>query len=972
MEENKLTEKLKEAKSILGDKAALIIAKDLGIEKFDELGLKGCCPFHHEDSPSFIWNPKNNSYHCFGSCSNLNYGIIDHYTQFNKLTFISACKKLFKETGVEYYFSEYKKEKDFVYPTQESFELSEKTIKYWESRGISKNTLEYCDVGDDGKGNTVFHFYDEKDNLLLVKYRPSRKVSKKESKTWSQIGSDHKNILFNMNKVNPDKPLILTEGEGDTMALIESGIYNCVSVPLGAGNYKWIEQCYDWLEQFKEIIVWSDNDKSGMDMRKEVILRLGSWRVKFVDLPNEIEKDGEKISIKDINEVLFYFGKETVRKYIDDAEESPITGIDNLARVDDFDLEKADGLYTGIGRIDDIVYKLLMGSVVIMSGSRGCVDMDTEFFNGEKWKKISEYVSTDKVLQFNSDETTELVHPTKYHKYPSEHLWQFSTKYGIDQCLSEEHEMVYWTSKGNLHKKSLKDVMELYKKNKSGFRVGFPSVFKYSGQGIDYDENTIRLFIASIADGSYYYQLGEHTKTYTKCRFHIKKDRKKERLEELLNNSNYEWRKVESANVGYTDFYVTLPIRIKEFDSWWYNCSSEQLEIIADEVLHWDGSINDGERIGSYFTTIKKNADFIQFVFTSLGFTSSIKTMDRRGRERIVNGKTYIQKSIDYQVIVSNRDKLYFRCDIKDDNFFKKYKTIDGYKYCFTVPSGMLVLRRNNRIFITGNSGKSSLINQLISESLEQNKDVFVYSGELSSPVIKNWLELCMAGPKHVTMKDNFIHVINSDTKKKIRDWYDGRIWVYNETDNKSDKILDKAISTIKRNGTKLIVLDNLMTIDIDENETNSLGKQKDFLVKLVNIAKTYGVLIILVVHFRKLAAGFQATADDVGGTAAITNLAHYVFSVKRFSPKEKEGEMDSKGNYKKGKEPVEEDVLATVLKNRYTGKVGDAKLFFDYKSYRFYGNDEELYKQYSWDDSEDDGVREKNERLPEFMQDGV
>lgn len=29
-----------------------------------------------------------------------------------------------------------------------------------------------------------------------------------------------------------------------------------------------------------------------------------------------------------------------------------------------------------------------------------------------------------------------------------------------------------------------------------------------------------------------------------------------------------------------------------------------------------------------------------------------------------------------------------------------EYKTKDGYKYCFTVPSGMLVLRRDNHIFI--------------------------------------------------------------------------------------------------------------------------------------------------------------------------------------------------------------------------------------------------------------------------------
>jgi Flp pilus assembly CpaF family ATPase len=38
----------------------------------------------------------------------------------------------------------------------------------------------------------------------------------------------------------------------------------------------------------------------------------------------------------------------------------------------------------------------------------------------------------------------------------------------------------------------------------------------------------------------------------------------------------------------------------------------------------------------------------------------------------------------------------------------------DGFKYCFTVPTHALVLRRNNKIFITGNSGKSTALNAFI------------------------------------------------------------------------------------------------------------------------------------------------------------------------------------------------------------------------------------------------------------------
>ena len=41
-------------------------------------------------------------------------------------------------------------------------------------------------------------------------------------------------------------------------------------------------------------------------------------------------------------------------------------------------------------------------------------------------------------------------------------------------------------------------------------------------------------------------------------------------------------------------------------------------------------------------------------------------------------------------------------------------KPRDGYKYCFTVPSSYLILRRNNHIFVSGNCGKTSAMNAVL------------------------------------------------------------------------------------------------------------------------------------------------------------------------------------------------------------------------------------------------------------------
>ena len=123
-------------------------------------------------------------------------------------------------------------------------------------------------------------------------------------------------LLWNMNRINSTEALLIVEGEGDCMAAIESGYLNTVSVCFGAGNYTWIEKNFEWLEQFETILICSDNDEAGEKMRKELVYRLGSWRCKIVNVPKSCEYNGEKIKVKDLNEVLYYMGKEKVMEII--------------------------------------------------------------------------------------------------------------------------------------------------------------------------------------------------------------------------------------------------------------------------------------------------------------------------------------------------------------------------------------------------------------------------------------------------------------------------------------------------------------------------------------------------------------------------------------------------------------------------------------------------------------------------------
>lgn len=339
---------------------------------------------------------------------------------------------------------------------------------------------------------------------------------------------------------------------------------------------------------------------------------------------------------------------------------------------------------------------------VAIMGPSGCVDADTEFFNGFGWKRIADYEDGEKVLEY--DERTRMAIlsiPIQYHKYPCDSLWHFRTKYGLDQCLSDEHNVAYITSKGNFAKKPFLEVRLAHEANKYGFEGGFITAFNYSGNGIDLTDEEIELMCAVICDGSF-------QNNGTRCRFHIKKDRKKKKLKDIFSRCNLEYLETESTTEGYTDFFVNVPRNEKVFSSYWYNCNQHQLQIICNNVTFWDGNENytrNGKKRLRFSTSQKETADFIQFAFSACGMRATISTNDRIGQEYLTNGKFYIRKSVEYNVTISPRTIVTMAGNCKCE--IERYVPYDGFKYCFTMPTSNLILRRGDRIFVTGNSGKS-------------------------------------------------------------------------------------------------------------------------------------------------------------------------------------------------------------------------------------------------------------------------
>lgn len=363
-----LKDKLIEAKNSFGEDALHIIVDELNIDEWDDKHKQGICPFHTKDgepesTPSFKWSPKDNAFKCFG-CGK-RYGIIDHY-QSTGMSFKNSLKKLFDDTDTPYEFGETKL-KNYSYPVVEQRENMDAVNSYLGKRKISSSTITKHDVAQDSQGNIVFEYYDQNDTLLTSKYRPSYKVEKGKTKNWSQKDADTTHILWNMNRVNFDKPLNITEGEIDALALMEIGYENTVSIPFGAGNTHWIEENWDFLDQFESIIICADNDEAGEKMLNEAIPRLGEWRCKTLNypmLPNGKESN-------DINEILYHLGEDKLSDVIEGATDVPITNVADLADIPDIDLSKAIGIKSGIKELDKRIAKFYLGSLSVWTGING-------------------------------------------------------------------------------------------------------------------------------------------------------------------------------------------------------------------------------------------------------------------------------------------------------------------------------------------------------------------------------------------------------------------------------------------------------------------------------------------------------------------------------------------------------------------------------------------------------------------------
>jgi twinkle protein len=220
--------------------------------------------------------------------------------------------------------TKFEKKKEYIRPENIKINLTDRVVKWFAERGISEPTLQHWKIGESleyfpqvGKKRRAINFnYYRENNLVNVKYRDGQKNFK--------MVSGAELIFYGLDNIKTMEKIYIVEGEIDALSLHEAGIYSVCSVPNGAskGNQRleYLDNCFEYFKDKTEIILCTDNDNPGIELRNELSRRFGAYRCKYVDFGD----------YKDANEILTTKGAEALRNVIKTAKNFPLEGVLNI------------------------------------------------------------------------------------------------------------------------------------------------------------------------------------------------------------------------------------------------------------------------------------------------------------------------------------------------------------------------------------------------------------------------------------------------------------------------------------------------------------------------------------------------------------------------------------------------------------------------------------------------------------------
>lgn len=302
-----------------------------------------------------------------------------------------------------------------------------------------------------------------------------------------------------------------------------------------------------------------------------------------------------------------------------------------------------------------------------------CYDAQTEVLTPRGWVRFPDLLGRDVVAQWDGGQVSFVAPTGRYRSIYRHDAIHLHGERQVDQLVTHNHDFVFLNGQGEWTKVKASQAAGV----SGGWRV--PQTGLLSG-GAHVALPVLSLAVAIQADGA------DRGSSY---RIFVSKSRKVNRLRRLLEvGIRYSSGWCRSKR----QWYFTIPktdelgclLDGKQFRrEALLSLSIELRNQFLYELMLWDGSMH-----GSYYcTTDAHNASVVQEVAVVSGWRSNFTCREYGGRKPLY-------------VVSLNRGRI---------GTYAKTLSVDvvdspGLVYCVTVPSGAILIRRNGRVSVSGNS----------------------------------------------------------------------------------------------------------------------------------------------------------------------------------------------------------------------------------------------------------------------------
>jgi len=178
------------------------------------------------------------------------------------------------------------------------------------------------------------------------------------------------------------------------------------------------------------------------------------------------------------------------------------------------------------------------------------------------------------------------------------------------------------------------------------------------------------------------------------------------------------------------------------------------------------------------------------------------------------------------------------------------------------------------------------------------------------------WINLQVCGKNNLLHNQQYDFYYPKD-KEAVMNVTNNKLFIYdNELGNDINKIIFAIYDAVKNKNVKMVILDNLMSMNLSNYGQDKYEVQTKLITELSDMAKRLNIHIHFVCHPRKSTNFLRKY--DISGTADLTNIADNVFIVHRVNNdfKKQFQEMFKKND----EELLSYDNIVEICKNREQG----------------------------------------------------